>query len=241
MATAPVICVRAPQVRTNRDDDVAQRKKIEIRDAILAAAYRLFAQRGYSNTSMPQIAKSVGVSPANIYVYFRSKLDILFSVYDPWLMRHLDDLERSLAAIRTPAGRLRRILNALWRDMPAADNGFANNMMQAFSTTTVNQGYSPTLRISVENRLSKLLDAAIPELGRANARDLADVILMAYDGYVINFHLHQKNTCPLRRIDFFVDMVLRRVNSLPHAKRPRRSFAGIASAIDSTALPNNLR
>jgi AcrR family transcriptional regulator len=223
------------------NDHVAQKKKAEIREAILQVAYRLFAERGYSNTNIPQIARAVGVSPANIYVYFRSKLDILFSLYDPWLMRHLDALERSLAGVRTPAGRLKKILTALWREMPAADNGFANNMMQAFSTTTVRHGYSPALRLAVEKRLAELIERAIPELGRAGARDLGDIVLMAYDGYVLNFHLHAKNTCPSRRIDFFVDMALRRAGSRRRARKPRRPSDALASAIDSAPIPNNIR
>lgn len=228
---------------------MAQRKKAEIGEAILKASYRLFSERGFSNTNIPQIAKSVGVSPANIYVYFPSKLDILFSIYDPWLMSHFDALERSLAAIRSPSRRLRKILTVLWREMPASDNGFANNMMQAFSTTTVTQGYSPELRLAVEQRLVKLIEESIPEIGRAGARDLGDIILMAYDGYVLNFHLHEKNTCPIRRIDFFVEMVLHRADPVRYAKKPRlrygkkprRPFDGIAPAIDSTPLPNNIR
>jgi AcrR family transcriptional regulator len=199
---------------------VAQRKKSQVKQAILDAAYRLFSERGYSNTNIPQIANLVGVSPANLYVYFRSKLDVLFSIYDPWLMRHFDDLERSLSLTHDPAQRLKKILTVVWRDIPSANNGFANNMMQAFSMATIREGYSPVLRLAVEKRLIRLLGDCIPQLGRANLRHLADIILMAFDGYVLNFHLHKKATCPVKRIDFFVDMVLRYA-------RPSAAFDGI--------------
>jgi AcrR family transcriptional regulator len=76
---------------------VAQTKKTEIRQAILDAAYELFSKRGYSDTNITDIARSAGVAPANLYVYFRSKLDILFSIYDPWLTKQFDEMQKSVA------------------------------------------------------------------------------------------------------------------------------------------------
>ena len=43
------------------------------RSAIVAAATRLFAQRGFAETSMRQIAEAAGVSKAAIYHHFRDK------------------------------------------------------------------------------------------------------------------------------------------------------------------------
>lgn len=187
---------------------MAQTKKAKVNQAILDAAYRLFSERGYSRTNILAIAKAANVSPANVYVYFSSKLDILFSIYQPWLTKHFDELERSLKPISDPAQRLKKILSVLWRDIPAADNGFANNMMQTFSTTTIREGYSPALRIAVEKRLARLLEESLPKLERTAARDLANVFLMAFDGYILNYHLNEKATCSTRRLDTVVRFVL---------------------------------
>ena len=187
---------------------MAQTKKVEIRQAILDAAYELFSKRGYSDTNVSDIARSAGVAPANLYVYFRSKLDILFSIYEPWLTRQFDDMEKSLQRIRGPGPRLRKILWTVWREIPAADNGFANNLMQAISTTTVREGYRPTLRITIEERLARLLDDCLPNLGHSRSRELANVVLMAFDGYVLNFHLNGEAICPNKRLTLFADMLI---------------------------------
>ena len=42
--------------------------------------------------ALPTIARTAGISTANVYVYFESKLDILFAVYTPWLEDRLDRL-----------------------------------------------------------------------------------------------------------------------------------------------------
>ena len=173
---------------------MAQTKKTEIRQAILDAAYELFLKRGYSDTNVSDIARSAGVAPANLYVYFRSKLDILFSIHEPWLTKQFDELEMSLRRINDPRQRLRRIFSTLWRDIPSVDNGFANNLMQALSTTTLREGYSPTLRVAIEERLARLLDDCLPNLGHVSSREIANIVFMAFDGYSLNFHLSGKAT-----------------------------------------------
>ena len=92
---------------------MAQTKKTEIRQAILDAAYELFSKRGYSDTNITDIARSAGVAPANLYVYFRSKLDILLSIYDPWLTKQFDEMQKSLRRVRAPRQRLRKILDGV--------------------------------------------------------------------------------------------------------------------------------
>ena len=136
---------------------MAQIKKKEIRRAILDAAYKLFSKRGYSDTNIANIARTAGVAPANVYVYFPSKLEILFSIYEPWLTKQFDVLEKSLQRSTDPRQRLRKILSTLWREIPSADNGFANNMMQAISAANGRDGYSPSLRLAIEERLARLL------------------------------------------------------------------------------------
>lgn len=187
---------------------MAQTKKKQVRQAILAAAYRVFSERGYSNASISHIATLANVSPANVYVYFPSKLDILFAIYDPWLTMQFDALERALARISDPSKRLKKILSTLWWDIPSANNGFANNMMQALSTTTAREGYKPTLRFAAEKRLTRMLEDCLPNLGRGRASDIASILFMAFDGYIVNFHLIARPTCPTKRLTLLADILL---------------------------------
>jgi AcrR family transcriptional regulator len=47
--------------------------RAEKRDAILAAALELFAERGFHGTSVPEIAERARVGAGTIYRYFPSK------------------------------------------------------------------------------------------------------------------------------------------------------------------------
>ena len=113
---------------------MSQVKKSEVKAAILASAHRLFGRNGYNDTSIARIAADAGISTANVYVYFRSKIEILYAIYDPWMRARLSRLERELARISDPRRRLKKLFRTLWRDIPAEDNGFANNIMQALSS-----------------------------------------------------------------------------------------------------------
>jgi AcrR family transcriptional regulator len=199
---------RAKSIPNNSGNEVAQTKKNEVRRAILDAAFQVFAEHGYTKANISHIAKLAKVSPANVYSYFPSKLNILFAIYDPWLTKQFDALERSVGRISDPSQRLEKILSTLWQDIPSANNGFANNMMQALSTATTREGYKPTLRYAVEKRLTKLLENCLPNLGHTRVHDLANILFMAFDGYILNFRLIEGATCPHKRVELLADILL---------------------------------
>jgi AcrR family transcriptional regulator len=171
---------------------MVQHKKTEVREAILEGAFRLFSKHGYAATTLAAIAKSAGVSPGNVYIYFGSKLEILYAIYDPWLRARIAVLEQELAAIKSPRKRLQRLLGALWRDIPAEENGFLNNIMQAISVTDPDEGYRSTLVEWFEERVAALVMDVLPmdRRGRWRKARLAHVLIMAFDGFAIHRHLH---------------------------------------------------
>src|SRR5229473_7291615 len=56
-----------------------ERKKQQTRETIARVGHRLFAERGYHATTLPDIAEAADVSTRTIFAYFPSKEDILFS------------------------------------------------------------------------------------------------------------------------------------------------------------------
>src|SRR5579864_1274223 len=57
-------------------------KREQLREAALAAASRLFIQRGYGGTNMKEIAEALGISRPTLYYYFDSKEAILSSLVE---------------------------------------------------------------------------------------------------------------------------------------------------------------
>jgi AcrR family transcriptional regulator len=52
---------------------------------LLDGARRLFAQQGYSNTSIRDIAKACGINSATLYSHVPSKADLYIEIVDPYL------------------------------------------------------------------------------------------------------------------------------------------------------------
>src|SRR5882762_11429779 len=81
-----------------------ERKKVQTREAIRSAAYRLFAEQGYDATPVDQIAAAADVSPSTVFRYFPTKEDIVLTdEYDEPMAdvlrgRPLD--EQPLASVR---------------------------------------------------------------------------------------------------------------------------------------------
>lgn len=60
------------------------------REAIFAAATRLFGERGYSGTTMRDIAKAVGILPGSLYAHIQSKEAVLVEIIEGGVDRFND-------------------------------------------------------------------------------------------------------------------------------------------------------
>ena len=77
------------------------------RERILRAAVDVFAQNGYFNAKVSDIAKSAGVADGTIYLYFDGKEDLLITIFREHTRNYLQSLERDLSTISRPEDRLR--------------------------------------------------------------------------------------------------------------------------------------
>jgi AcrR family transcriptional regulator len=176
---------------------MAQVKKSEVRERILAAAAGLFAERGYAGATIGQIAKAAGIAPSSVYVYFKSKLEIVFAIYDPWLKEHLELLAREVEALATAEAKVFRVVQKLWRDIPADRNGFANNLIQAISSATPEDCYDPALLRWTEQKIASLLRGALPpnRAAEIDCMRFAHILMMAFDGFAVNYSINRAIYC----------------------------------------------
>ena len=79
------------------------------REAILRSAVKVFAQKGYFNSKVSDIAREAGIADGTVYLYFKSKDEILHSVFDQAMKVFIDEGKRELSLIDAPADRLRKI------------------------------------------------------------------------------------------------------------------------------------
>ena len=63
------------------DVDLVARRDEETRDAILRAATRRFAQKGYKGTRMADLVAELGITPQLLYQHFATKRDLFVACY----------------------------------------------------------------------------------------------------------------------------------------------------------------
>src|SRR6185295_16485167 len=79
------------------------------REAILRAAIRVFAHNGYFNSKVADIAGEAGIADGTVYLYFKSKDEILHSIFDRAMSEFIAEGRREIEVINEPVERLRRI------------------------------------------------------------------------------------------------------------------------------------
>ncbi|MGC1348930.1 MAG: TetR/AcrR family transcriptional regulator [Xanthobacteraceae bacterium] len=95
--------------------DVMDHAETDVRERILITAERLFREIGYQKTTVADIAKTLRMSPANVYRFFDSKKSITAGV----ARRLMGEVEQALQAIAKRPGnaveRLRELLQTVHR------------------------------------------------------------------------------------------------------------------------------
>src|SRR6202140_2595931 len=72
------------------------------RDAILRAATAVFAESGYFNAQVADVARAAGVAAGTVYLYFRSKDDLLVSIFDRSMREGLAEGRAAVADLDEP-------------------------------------------------------------------------------------------------------------------------------------------
>lgn len=79
------------------------------REAILRAAISVFARCGYFNSKVADIAREAGVADGTVYLYFKSKEEILHSIFDRSVEEALGAARKRVARLSDPREKLRQI------------------------------------------------------------------------------------------------------------------------------------
>jgi AcrR family transcriptional regulator len=159
--------------------------KADTQDEILLAALKLFAEKGYFNTSLTDIAEAAGVKgTSGIYHHFKNKQMIASALY----ASIFDSLNVSIDDIRRknpkPSEQLRSIVDLLFR---LADE--APNVMQLLLVLNINEilpDEKPLLETAPFAKILKIFQAGAKT---GEIRNLAPQLCFAYFFGIVNHTL----------------------------------------------------
>ncbi|HKQ51177.1 MAG TPA: TetR/AcrR family transcriptional regulator [Pyrinomonadaceae bacterium] len=185
------------------------------REAILRAAAQVFARNGYFNSKVADIAASAGVADGTVYLYFKSKEEILHSIFDRSVGDAISEGRRQLAHLTDPREKLRRIAH-LHLERLGADRDLAvvfqvelrssTKFMEEFSAAGVAE-YLGLIRTAIEE--GQRAGVFRREL---NANVAAKVLFGALDEMATNWILSKRRYKLAPLADEVLDIFLNGVN-----------------------------
>src|SRR5438132_9012336 len=78
--------------------------------AIIDAAIRVFARNGYYNSRVSDIAREAGIASGTIYLYFKTKDDILVTLFREKMAEWVALVQKEVGAERDPLAKIRKIV-----------------------------------------------------------------------------------------------------------------------------------
>jgi TetR/AcrR family transcriptional regulator, fatty acid metabolism regulator protein len=83
-------------------------RRTDKRSLIADAAIEVFADKGFHQARVSDIAKRAGVADGTIYLYFKNKEDLLLSIFEQKMDELLTGLGQVLEGVEDPVERIRR-------------------------------------------------------------------------------------------------------------------------------------
>lgn len=133
-----------------RDDVSAYDEKLE---TILRTAAGIFAEKGYHQASIRDIARATNISLSGLYYYFSSKEELLFLIQDRAFGTLVRDLERQLEGVEDPHRRIRILIENHLRY-------FVANMAEMKVLSHEGDSLTGELRSRVNTKKRRLADIA---------------------------------------------------------------------------------
>jgi TetR/AcrR family fatty acid metabolism transcriptional regulator len=182
------------------------------RDAILRAAIDVFAERGFFNAQVADVARAAGVAAGTVYLYFRSKDDLLVSIFERTMREAFTEGRAAVAGIHDPSERLRRFarvhLGRLGRDRNLAivyqvELRQSIKFMERFSSTLLRDYLSQIRAAIVDGQQTGAFRADL------NATSVAKMFFGALDEMATNWILSRRRYSLEADADLVVDLFLR--------------------------------
>jgi AcrR family transcriptional regulator len=152
-----------------------ERKKAKTRTAIQEHALRLFAEQGYEETTVEQIADAAEVSPSTFFRYFPTKEDVvMYDALDPLLLAALDAQPAGLSPVGALRATVREVFGGAPADVLAAQDERAALIFAV-----------PELRMRMLDELVRSMHLFVESVARRAGRPPEDIAVQALAGAVI--------------------------------------------------------
>jgi AcrR family transcriptional regulator len=159
-----------------------EQKKQQTRAALVEAAARLFAEKGYDKTTVADIAAAADVSTRTFFTYFRAKEDVLFAGTGQRLRAIAEALDAAQA--ESPLAAVHRIVEHV---LAASDDLSSPDRLAIVLAKPELQAQALQRLIAAERLIAEWLRRSYPDrLDHTLSRALAGAVIGALVGAVLD-------------------------------------------------------
>lgn len=164
---------------------MAERDAKDKRARIIAAAYRVLAEKGYEGATVKEIARAAGVAPGLVHYYFASKDELLVAMLQEESQRYSAAMQRLAASV--PAEDLTRLAMAEPERRTLEQPEWYRLRYALFALALHNPTLAPAVRRLLAGGRAGIATLVSKALGEqaSNPDAVAAVLLAAFDGLAL--------------------------------------------------------
>jgi AcrR family transcriptional regulator len=210
---------REPARPRNREPGLRARKKRQTRAALAGAALRLFAERGYEETTIADIAAAADVSPRTFFSYFPSKEDVLFAEIDDRLEEVAERLARR-APGEAPLETIRRAVADVMQALVAGQGEYDSVQVRLVLERPAMRARALQRLMDTQGEIENRLRELCPDISDIDAVAASGIAIGGMQAVIVHCRRHGYDPASMRTaLDRAMDIVERGLGSIPALPR----------------------
>ncbi len=188
--------------------DVSDERKSQI----LNAAEEVFTEKGFDQARMDDIAGQTGLSKGTLYLYFKSKDDLIIAILDRLFQREFRQMEKLAVADKTARACVEEFTDLATRDVSAM-----LRLLPIFYEFLALAFRNKYVQHALKQYLNRFLDILIPiiqrgiDSGEFRAVDAREVALAAgaiFEGTILLWIYDKTAVDPVRNIHSSIRLLM---------------------------------
>ena len=191
------------------------RKKRRTRTALASAALRLFAERGYEETTIADIAAAADVSPRTFFSYFPSKEDVVFAEIDDRLEEVAEQLAQRVPG-ESPLETIRRGIVGITEALVAGQGEYGTVQVRLVLERPALRARALQRMTDTQEKIENLLRELCPDISEIDAVAASGIAIGGMQAVIVHCRRHGYDPLSTSAaLDRAMDIVEHGLRSIP--------------------------
>lgn len=207
------------------EEKKSQKRAVESREKLYAAAYYLFIEKGYYNTNTKEIARYAGISVGNFYNYYKDKEDIYCILAEEYMKKSNEELEKLAAHLKSaeyPREEFQNYLNAQMQRLDETGRFFEDSQMIRKDSSRLQEVFAVGTK-KVQKTLEEMLHQIKGVQKRASYPVMARMLSAMVDRMMLDIMDTRGTDIYEEYLEEFMSLIIEYVfgkNTTCHSKNP---------------------